>query len=318
MKRVYMQKRKAFTLIEIIFVIVILGIVAMIGADIISHMYQGYTRSKIVNELTQKTELTIEQIAKRLQYSVRETAIARIENTKIIKPLSSTDINESYNMIEWIGYDNEGFLGEYNGSVNIPGWSGFVDLDNPDTNKTQIVTKGSHLTYAKDTINALSYNGVDLNESNVTSPTSGDGAAIIFKCWNSVDPKMYGLDYDPSIPPVPTDHNNTLRVKSVGEDILEFTENKAPKELCEQYYLAWSAYAIVPEGNENDFNLTLHYNYQPWYSEQYKNANKAILAEHVSTFRFIKVGNTVRIKLCIQDNNQTGTPIGVCKEKAVF
>ncbi len=310
-----MQKRKAFTLIEIIFVIVILGIVAMIGADIISHMYQGYTRSKIVNELTQKTELTIEQIAKRLQYRVKNTAIARIKSTNNFKPLSSTDINESYNMIEWIGYDNEGFLGEYNGSVNIPGWSGFVDLDNPNTNKTQIVTKGSHLTYAKDTINALSYNGVDLNVSNVSSPTSGDGAAIIFKCWNSIDPKMYGLDYSS------TDHNNTLRVKSVGEDILQFTENTASKELCEQYYLAWSAYAIVPEGsNENDFNLTLYYNYQPWYGEHYYDdrINHSVMAEHVSTFRFIKVGNTVRIKLCIQDNNQTGTPIGVCKEKAVF
>ncbi len=305
-----MQKRKAFTLIEIIFVIVILGIVAMIGADIISHMYQGYTRSKIVNELTQKTELTIEQIAKRLQYRVKNTAIARIKSTNNFKPLSSTDINESYNMIEWIGYDNEGFLGEYNGSVNIPGWSGFVDLDNPNTNKTQIVTKGSHLTYAKDTINALSYNGVDLS-----NPTASDGAAIIFKCWNSIDPKMYGLDYSS------TDHNNTLRVKSVGEDILQFTENTASKELCEQYYLAWSAYAIVPEGsNENDFNLTLYYNYQPWYGEHYYDdgINHAVMAEHVSTFRFIKVGNTVRIKLCIQDNNQTGTPIGVCKEKAVF
>ncbi len=304
-----MQKRKAFTLIEIIFVIVILGIVAMIGADIISHMYQGYTRSKIVNELTQKTELTIEQIAKRLQYRVKNTAIARIKSTNNFKPLSSTDINESYNMIEWIGYDNEGFLGEYNGSVNIPGWSGFVDLDNPDTNKTQIVTKGSHLTYAKETINALSYNGVDLS-----NPTASDGAAIIFKCWNSIDPKMYGLDYSS------TDHNNTLRVKSVGEDILQFTENTASKELCEQYYLAWSAYAIVPEGsNENDFNLTLYYNYQPWYGEHYYDGiNHAVMAEHVSTFRFIKVGNTVRIKLCIQDNNQTGTPIGVCKEKAVF
>ncbi len=311
MQTLYREKRKAFTMIEIVFVIVILGIVSMIGADIISHMYQGYTRSKIVNELTQKTELTIQQIAKRLQYRVKNTAIARDKNNLgNFKPLSSTDINESYNMIEWIGYDYEGFLGESNGSVTIPGWSGFVDLDNPNTDKTQIVTLGSHLTYAKNSINALSYGDID-----ISSPSTGKGVAIIFKCWNSVDPKMYGLDYSS------TDHNNTLRVKSVGEDILQFTENTGSKELCEQYYLAWSAYAIVPEGSdEKDFNLTLYYNYQPWYGEHYNSngTNHAVIAEHVSTFRFIKVGNTVRIKLCIQDNNQTGTPIGVCKEKAVF
>ncbi len=305
-------KREAFTLIEIILVIVILGIVSMIGADIIAHMYEGYTRSKIVNELTQKTELSIEQIAKRLQYRIKNTTFARDKNNpNTIKPLSSDDLNETFNMIEWIGYDNEGFLGDYNGSVNVPGWSGFVDLNNANTDKTQIVTPGSHLSYAKSTINALSYNDID-----ISAPTPGKGPAIVFKCWNSVEPKMYGFDYTH-----PNDHNNTLRVKSVGEDVLQFTENLNSKELCEQYYLAWSAYALVPEGNDaNDFNLTLYYNYQPWYGEKYSDpgTKHSVVAEHVSTFRFIKVGNTVRIKLCIQDGNQTGTSVGICKEKAVF
>jgi hypothetical protein len=77
----------------------------------------------------------------------------------------------------------------------------------------------------------------------------------------------------------------------------------------------------VPEGtDDNDFNLTLKYNYQPWYGDKYSDANtrSAVLAEHVSTFRVMQVGETLRIKVCIQDGNITGEPVGFCKEKAIF
>ncbi len=307
------MQRKAFTFIEIIMVIVILGIVASIGTNIISNMYEGYVRSQTINRLQQQTELTLDQIAKRLQYRIKETTIARIEGTNIILPLDDNDTNNSYNMIEWIGYDNEGFKGDFNGTMVVAGWSGFVDLNRTDSNRTQIITSGSRLDIAENIISNLSD-----GEVNLTASASSQLPAIIFKCPKPDENlTRYGWDHTNSV-----DHNYTLRVERNGVDTLEFAEAailNSMDELCEQYWLAWSAYALVLDGNSNDnFTLNLHYNYQPWYGETYHDARVSTLAENVSTFRVTQIGDSIRVKLCIQDNNTTGEPFGFCKEKAIW
>jgi len=307
------SKRAAFTLIEIIMVIVILGVVAMIGTDIIAKMYQGYMRSQIISELQQKTELALDQISKRLKYRIKASVVTKDAlNTGTFKSLSSDD-NGTYNMLEWIGYDNEGFLGEYNGTTFVPGWSGFIDLyDSAITDENETSTRGSRLDYAANTIMALSYGDVSLS---VPSATKQSPAIIFKKHFFGASPRTFGFD-----PGNPNDHNDTYPVRSNGNGRLLFIEDKPDKRISEQYYLAWSAYALVPDvgASNSDFNLTLHYNYQPWHGEQFDVAKSSVIAEHVSTFRFTQTGNMIRIKLCLQDDNKTGTPIGFCKEKVVF
>jgi len=305
-------KRAAFTLIELVMVIVILGIISMIGTDIIAKMYQGYMHSKIVNDLQQKTELALEMITKRLQYRIKDAVISKDSTDTTKFKLVATDDNHGYDILEWIGYDNEGFLGDYNGSTFIPGWSGFIDLyDSANTDENKTSTKGSHLSYAKNCVKALSYNSVDLNDSAVNKPSF----AMIFKeNFFGATPITFGFD------PNSNDHNDTYRVYMSGDNELKFKDLLADKYISEQYYLSWTAYALVPHGAEDDFNLTLHYNYRPWDGDNFDDTSTktSLVAEHVSTFRFTQKGTSLRIKLCIQDGNQTGTPIGFCKEKAVF
>ncbi len=311
--------KKAFTLVEMIMVIVILGIIGMIGTDIIAKMYQGYIKTKIVNDLQSKTELVLTQIASRLRYRIKDTVIAKdTDNPVVLRPLSEDDNNTVYDMLEWIGYDNEGFLGDWNGSIYQPGWSGFIDLyDLANTDETQISTKGSNLVFAEQVIKALSYGNVDM-----TTGSGNQRPSVIFKKPSfGGTPRNYGLDG--AVYVNPTDHNDTHPVViGSSNDILNFVEVDNNKTLIEQYYLAWSAYAIVPEQNDvnsTDFNLTLYYNYQPWHKEKFiTHGRSSVLAEHVSLFRFAQTGSTVRIKLCIQDGNITGTPIGFCKEKAIY
>jgi len=314
-KIVKSSKRSAFTLIELIMVIVILGIVSMIATDIIANMYTGYIRTKIVNDLEQKTETVISQIAQRLQYRVKETMISKDSTTGNYLTIASADINQTFDMVEWIGYDNESFLGENNGTFSVPGWSGFIDVDSNDTNNTDRTLKspGSHLDVAERTINALSNATVSLD-----STIAVDRPAVIFKCPKT-DNNMstYGWDGINAL----AGHVNTLAVESFSNDTFEYdaTQGDANKSVCEQYYLAWTAYAIAPQGGTaDDFNLTLKYNYQPWYGESYNDGNSSVLAEHVSTFRVMQVGETLRVKVCIQDGNITGEPVGFCKEKAIF
>jgi len=172
------KNRAAFTLIEIIMVIVILGVVSMIGTDIIARMYQGYLHSQIVNDLQQKTELALDQIAKRLKYRIKATAVTKDANNSLIFKRLSNDTNNTYNMLEWIGYDNDGLLGDWNNTAVMPGWSGFVDLYASETNASQISTKGSRLDFAEKTIFALSYGDVNMSGG---SGGSNQFPAIIFK-----------------------------------------------------------------------------------------------------------------------------------------
>lgn len=313
-KRIRSIKRRAFTMIELVMVIVVLGIVSMIATDIIANMYKGYIQTKIINDLEQKTDTLINQIAKRLEYRIKGTMIAREKATDDFLAINSEDINNSsFDMVEWIGSDYESFVGEYNTTkgFSVPGWSGFIDVDNGNTNYQKVVTAGSDLRIAERTIQALSNNEVNLSGA-------GQHPALIFKCSKGdSNLSRYGWDY--SVPNL-ADHNYTLAVRRVGEDVLHFDTVQTSRNICEQYYLAWTAYALVPMGNDpEDFNLTLRYNYQPWYGERYdQNSTSQVIAEHVSTFRVMQLGETLRVKICMQDGNITGTPVGFCKEKAIF
>ncbi len=291
------KNRLAFTMVEMVFVIVILGIVAAIGSSIISKIYQSYIYSRSINELQTKTELALMQISKFLSYRIKNSVIAR--RTRIdFKALN--DANGSYTILEWIGYNNEGFEG--NGTN--PGWSGFVDLDSPETNQTQIKTSGSELSLAEQNIYALS-NG----EVNLSSPNSS--AAIIFDGLpNDFNVSKYGWDDGTSH----RNHDYVFRVDRNGSDVLKFIDKNATT-VYEHYKLTWSAYAIVPEGKKGDKNLTFYYNFRPWMDENDTNGSHAVLMEHVTTFRFRQTGETMRLKLCVKNPNANDT---FCKEEVVF
>ena len=293
------MKRKAFTMIELVMVIVILGIVASIGSEIILSLYNNYLRTRTINQLESQTELVLEQIAKRLQYRVKPSTIARKADGSFIA-LSNSD--GTYSIIEWIGYSNESLLG------TPPGWSGLIDLDHASTNKGARTLKlhDSNLSFTANTMNALTTGTVDL--------TAGKEAALIFPiAYNDVD---FGWGN-----PNNTDGIATVRVTKNADTILEINAADTPADIYEHYYLAHSAYAIVPSVfNTTDFDLTLRYNYQPWLNGKYASASSAILARHVSLFQFKQDDTVIRLKLCLHDNNETGTGdrIAICKEKVVY
>ena len=300
-----MRKKLAFTMIELVMVIVVLGIVASIGSEIIVKMYENYVRTREINKLQAQSELILNEIARRLEFRIKDSIIARNNNNfSDYVPLS--DANDSYQILEWIGKDNDSFRG-----ISKPGWSGFVDLYSNETNRSQIKTSGSELNVTNDIIQALSNSDV-----NLSSTDSGQRPAIIFSGQTDFNKTQYGWGGTRGL--------YTYRVTYTPggtNDILNLIDSNStyPSTIFEQYSLVWSAYAIVPEGNNtSDFNLTLHYNYQPWENERYSDVNGSLLAEHVSTFKFKKEGDTIRLKLCINDANLSGFNFAFCKEKVVY
>lgn len=307
------MRKKAFTMLELVMVIVVMGIVASIGADIIAKLYENYLKTRSINRLQSQTELILDQIAKRLQFRIKDSVRAIDTTIAVPIPVPLTDANASHDVIEWIGISNESFI--------AGGWSGFIDLDSSDTNGSAtpptLDTNGSDLATADTIIRALTYGDVSLG--GVQNPV------IIFKSMSRGGVNTFYDNTNAS--------KTVVQQSALGTDIFNvinavgavagapIVENS---EIFEQYYLSHSAYAIVPTPTgRGDFNLTLHYNYQPWYGERYDRANDgntSLLAENISTFRFTQIGETIRVKLCIHDGNQSGGDydFSFCKERVIY
>jgi prepilin-type N-terminal cleavage/methylation domain-containing protein len=135
--------KNAFSMVEVVFVILILGIVSAIGAEIIADVYRSYILERATHRSSIKTELAANQIANRITYSIPRTVIGR--KTSGYKGINNLDAND-YEVLEWIAYDNDSFS-----ATRVPGWSGFIDLDTSTADTLD--TKGSHL---EDTDNVIS------------------------------------------------------------------------------------------------------------------------------------------------------------------
>ena len=100
--------RSALTLIELIFVIVVLGIVASIGAEIITQVYASNLIERAQYRAAMKTEYAIEQIANRLRYVIPGTAISRPDKTGTATPLTSVTADND-RVLQWVAYDGDSF-----------------------------------------------------------------------------------------------------------------------------------------------------------------------------------------------------------------
>jgi prepilin-type N-terminal cleavage/methylation domain-containing protein len=311
-----MRKNSAFTMVEVIIVIVIFGIIATIGANIIARMYMNYMQARTVNYIQTQSGIVLEQIAKRLQYRVKASAIALRTGDGSILRLDNFRVDNSYNVVQWIGYSNEAQLN----SATAPGWSGFIDID--ASGGGILSTPGSNLAEAGGIMDRLSSGRVTLN--------AGAPAALIFRGIpddsNITTELGYGWD----------GNGGDARYMLTATRRINTAFNIAgtnPTRIYEHYYLAHSAYALVSNitcgaGCSNtNFTLRLNYNYQPWSTtvtnRSYLTASSAILATNVNLFRIRQTGSTIRLKLCLHDGGQSGLgnatrPVIACKEEVVL
>jgi prepilin-type N-terminal cleavage/methylation domain-containing protein len=307
-------QKKAFTLLEVTLVIVILGIVASVASTIISQLYENYMIQRAMHNVSLKTELAINQIVNRLTYRIENSVIARKSDGTFI-PLQAIEYgvtNTDNAILEWIGYDNESFEAR-----NTPGWSGYCDVT--ATAAPNILTPGSNLNFTSTVIGNLSngnptlallFSLGDRRDGNITNP----------------DSHCFGYNGDASCI-----HQSGI----VNNTTLSTNRASGTASISDQYKLAWSAYAIVPvnanalyndvrngaivaEGIPQSFDLELRYNYQPWAGSQYTDASHSTLIRNATSFKFSEQGGTIRVKLCATERTAFGTNVSVCKEKVVI
>jgi len=298
-----MQKRFAFTMIELIFVIVIMGIIGKFGVEFLAQAYTSYMYEKVNHTLQSNSGMAVEQIAKRLEYRIKDSVIARIDTNTTAVPISDAS-GTNYKVLEWIGYDNEGFRG-----ITKPYWSGIIDLD--DSNATILTSPDTNTTAINTLILSL-----DANLSNLTN------AALYFVGSNSDVKTDFG--WDGNTTKINSQKGAMHPIKAVTGNITQFQSstgtNFANVDIYEYYQLAWTAYAVVMESYDNDKKmgtLRLYWGYQPWEGEKIANAtHSAILMENVSTFQFMSIGSIMKIQVCTKSTLLEEHSL--CKEKTVL
>ena len=323
--------KRAFTLLELVVVIVVLGIIAMMSFNAIMNIYSNYFQTRTVNELETQTEIALEQISKRLEHRIKPSVIARkTDGAFLALNDNRVNLDAKYEILEFIPYAYEifndvisldandhvieqgGKAGRYSGYADLAKSSPATGLISPGSNfTTGVVETIKDLTCKDDASGCVDFKDKDggvvaifsdvyynvqssFGYSNGTVPVSLDIAKVGLKGGQS------GLN------------GNTLEISGF-----------ANKQISEQYHLAYTANAIVPEQSADPkdaangvFDLNLYYDYRPWMGEKYKqNGEKATLAKNVTRFVFTEKNGVIVLKLCMRAKN---SEITICKSKAVY
>ena len=319
--------KRAFTLLELVVVIVVLGIIAMMSFNAIMNIYSNYFQTKTVNELEAQTEIALEQISKRLEHRIKPSVIARkTDGAFLALNDSGVNLNAEYEILEFIPYAYEIFNDvislDANDNVIEQGgkagrYSGYADLAKSSP-ATGLISPGSNFTTGVvETIKDLTCKDDTRNSKCVDFENKDGGVVAIF----------YDVYYD-----VQNSFGykgiSNLDIAKVGVkggqrglngDTLEIS-GFANKQISEQYHLAYTANAIVPEQSADPkdtangvFDLNLYYDYRPWMGEKYKqNGEKATLAKNVTRFVFTEKNGVIVLKLCMRAKN---SEITICKSK---
>ena len=351
--------KRGFTLIELVFVIVVLGIISMFGADLYTKIYKSYVHVRAVNQLEARTQNAMMLITNRLEDRIKSSTIGRDLAVNDFVPISDLT-NPRFDILEWIGQSVE----TRNINQRTPGWSGFMSMSQlRDSTWTADANNAGYIADTRAAFNMVSL-GSDfprvarivrnLRATAYNTPSNNTQVAVIFRAvTNDASPTSVGIGfgYDRA---VWADGRNRVLIavgtpSAAGSGSIQgetITINQYPfnpnnansQEFSEQYYIAHSAYAIVPDqvvtytkdnaGNlSKNFNLLLKYNYRPWSTvakdaNSYDKASSALLAEDVSLFRFKDDNGAVALKLCMRDDGRNFDPseldLNVCKAQVVY
>ena len=337
--------KKSFTLIELIVVMIIMGILATIAVEILLKVYKNYSITKSENKLVFEADLVLNKIASKMENRIANSVIAtecnatnndckkgNVKGFISIQDLTPDNASK-YPVVEWLEKDIYSRRGEWNGTLIIPGWSGFVDLKKTKTNANDdynITIPYSKMSIIQDIdgnwteswgING--YGNVFENNLSVLIFSGSDGRGA----FNDIN-HSYGW-YETLYP-----DNKAQKVFAIIKDDINTTLNNATIRIktiddtndttvYEGFFIVKGAQAIVPVYNSDtdDYNLTFIQNYYPWRDENYTEGNSSLLATHIVQFKFREEGGMLRIYICIQNpeiNLENNQKLTVCKEKVVF
>ena len=243
------MRLRAFTLVEMIMVIVILGILSAGTFVSLKHLYLRVAKSQALSDLSLDSQIIVNQISSLLYDRVPSSVIGYDDNSTTFESIYA--LNSTYHVLEWIGVGAESFKkGDY---------SGFIDLDDSNATSLTLVSPDTNASLLASTTQKK-FNIIDnVFDNNIVSlvfaGTFDDGSIVYSSDFNST----FGWHGNSA--------NRVFNIDSTssGKNIILKTK---PNEIYEKYYIVDSAYAIArgadincrSDANETD-TLYLFYNY---------------------------------------------------------
>lgn len=301
--------RTAFTMIELLFVIVILGIVGGLALEAVRQYYNGIYQTGEYTKRVAEADHILEQVSKYFENGISASIIRLDENeaTGCYGIPVETDNNNDYT-IAFVAIDNDGMRGYWNATAQrlLPGWSSDV------TSKgNTLISLDSNFT-ALDSMNSL----VDANNPTAIFRSEGLGEGLD-EChrFGWADAASTNDVYR-VITNVNGDHNLTLN------GILNINGN------AKRSYVLRTAYAF----RAKDGNFSMYSGFQPWNNERYTAFTPHLLGKKVTHFTILydssntkmnsNVGNIYTLKVCMEglDENLSDSNLSknqICRERMV-
>ena len=300
--------KKAFTLVELLFVMVALAVIAGIGTDILRSLFDNYAVTAQIHRLESVANNAADMIATRLEKRVPQTtAIETSTDTgaKNYEPLSAIGGGTTGKSVKLVffrkAYELErNFISAKNGGVSAPRISGFI-------NDLKTTTTGDNGNFT-DEVEFTSIDAADLkldeyelffsNDSsllyeNKDAPfdryyKNNDKKSFAYKCANGkLEFQNSKFTLTRSGCPASTSNSTIVRPSMAA--------------LIHKYYLSKEIDKIYLD---NDKNL-----YLDTCNIKGADCKKSLLATGVSTFRFSALGSdpniasTIVFKLCLAEDD---------------
>jgi prepilin-type N-terminal cleavage/methylation domain-containing protein len=304
--------RRGFTMVELLFVIVILGIVGGITMEAIRQYYEGVFRSTLYTQRVNEANHILEQVSKYFENAI-DLSIVNLDPRAIgvpdgvlngancSEPGVEVENNASDYTVAFVGVDVESLR-----TVGKAGWSEVVTLNPAGTLLTSL---DANFSAADASIQAL-YPASDLNHSVIYNFEDIVGSCSNFN-WDNAG-----------------NLNGYYSITNVAGNTLSLTNNAGRTgPINDKKYLLSSGYAFrVMDTGE----FVMFSNFRPWRSELYTGGKRSTLGRNVASFyadfnntnSYNSRGSVWKLKVCMKglDANLTSSDVAgeaICRERSI-
>ena len=288
--------KKAFTLVELLFVMVVLAIIAGVGTDILRSLFDNYAVTAQIHRLESVANNAADMIATRLEKRVPQTTA--IETGADYQPLSAINVQSGKLVFFRKAYELErNFISAKKGGAAAPRTSGFISELETTTKRDS----GKLVDEVKFVSKETDLTGLDLNDYELFF--SNDSSLLYENKSNHFDRYYSGkksFAYQCTQGKLEFQNGIFTLTRSACPASTSTIIRPSMAALIHKYYLSKEIDKIYLEDN----NL-----YLDTCDIKGENCKKSLLATGVSSFRFSALGSdpniasTIVFKLCLVEND---------------
>lgn len=291
--------KKAFTLVELLFVMVVLAIIAGVGTDILRSLFDNYAVTAQIHRLESVANNAADMIATRLEKRVPQTTA--IETTGAdYQPLSAIDTKNGKLVFFRKAYELErNFISAKKGGAAAPRTSGFIN----ELIKTTTTENNGKLV---DTVEFLSketdLTGLNLDDYELFF---SNDSSLLYENKNDHFGRYYSgnKSFAYQCTPGKLEFQNGIftLTRSACPASTSAIIRPSMAALIHKFYLSKEIDKIYLDTNKNLYLETCNI--------KGADCKKSLLATGVSTFRFSALGSdpniasTIVFKLCLVEND---------------